>query len=149
MNLVNYRLENSYSVAVIPNDSANNKVWQFPDIPTLRDRKTVGLQVKLSSVDIATNKSNLGSLVARGNYPCFLTLIDTTGRQFIQSVPVVETNPVNYAVASATYAMGYLRNINGIFAIAPRTVAWSKCFVYFPTATALSNYCLVFNIYYL
>lgn len=150
MNLVNYRLENSYNVCVYPNDSAVNKVWQFPDIPLLRDRKTVALQLKLSSNDVSTNKSNLAGLVVGNTQPCFITLVDTNGNQFIQNLPVAELNTTLYqSSTSTTTAIGLLRNTNGIFSIYPKFVAWSKCFIQFPIATGLSNYCLIFNIYYI
>jgi len=151
MNLSNLRLENSYHVAVYPNDSAVNKTWQFPDIPTLRDRKVVGIQATLSTTDVNTTKANVNLYAVSGtaNSFCFLTLIDTKGNAFVQNVPLCElvTTQIQ-TTASLTTATGYLRNINGLFAIEPRVVSWSKCYLYFPTATGTANLAALFNIYY-
>lgn len=152
MNLNNIRLENSYHVAVYPNDSANNKTWQFPDIPTLRDRKVVAIQATLSTVDVNTNKSNVNLLNVAGtaNSYSFLTLVDTKGNSFVQNVPISELNTTTIQTnTNATTATGYLRNVNGLFVMAPRVVAWSKCFLYFPTATGTANLAALFNIYYI
>lgn len=152
MNLNNIRLENSYHVAVYPNDSAINKIWQFPDIPTLRDRKAVAIQAKLSVIDVNSSKANVNVSLASqtANTYCFLTLIDTKGNAFVQNIPVVElittVNQTNSTIATAT---GNLRNVNGLFVIKPTTIAWSKCFLSFPTATGTANLCSLFNVYYI
>lgn len=152
MNLNNIRLENSYHVAVYPNDSAINKIWQFPDIPTLRDRKAVAIQAKLSVIDVNSSKANVNVSLASqtANTYCFLTLIDTKGNAFVQNIPVVElittVNQTNSTIATAT---GNLRNANGLFVIKPTTIAWSKCFLSFPTATGTANLCSLFNVYYI
>lgn len=152
MNLNNIRLENSYHVAVYPNDSANNKVWQFPDIPTLRDKKCVAIQAKISPVDVNTSKFNNNVYVvnAVANSNCFVTLIDTKGNAFIQNLPLAELNTTAFQQSTTTTtAIGYLKNINGLFVIKPTVIAWSKCFLSFPTATGTSNLCSLFNVYYI
>lgn len=152
MNLNNIRLENSYHVAVYPNDSSVNKIWQFPDIPTLRDRKVVAIQAKLSLIDVNTNKANnnINLAINVANSYCFLTLIDTKGNSFVQNLPVAElittVNQSNGTIASAT---GNLRNVTGLFVIKPTSIAWSKCFLSFPTATGTANLCSLFNVYYI
>lgn len=152
MNLNNIRFENSIHVAVYPNDSANNKTWTFPDVPTLRNRKVVAVQAKISGIDVNTSKvnNNLAAALAVANSNCFVTLIDTKGNAFIQNMPIAEMiTTVNQSNTSLTTATGTLRNANGMFVIAPREVAWSKCFLYFPTATGQANYCSLFNVYYI
>jgi hypothetical protein len=152
MTFNNLRLENSYHVAVYPNDSAVNKIWQFPDIPTLRDRKVVAIQAKLSVIDVNTSKANNNINLAyqTANSYCFLTLIDTKGNAFIQNLPLAELiTTVNQAGTSATTATGNLRNTNGMFVIKPTTIAWSKCFLSFPTATGTANLCSLFNVFYI
>ena len=122
MNLNNIRLENSYHVAVYPNDSANNKVWQFPDIPTLRDKKCVAIQAKVSAVDVNTSKvnNNVNVVNAVANSNCFVTLIDTKGNAFIQNLPLAELNTTEFqSAATTTTAICYLKNIKGLFVIKP------------------------------
>ena len=149
MQLNNIRLENSYNVCVFPADSSTAKIWQFPYIPQLESRKSIGIQLKLSGTDPNTAKTNLGIGIVSGSYPCFLTLVDNRGNQFVQNIPVSELNPVQYATnTNTTTAIGYLRNTNGLFVFAPKYVAWNKCFLSFPTATGLSGYCVMFNIFY-
>lgn len=152
MNLNNIRLENSYHVAVYPNDSANNKVWQFPDIPTLRDKKCIAIQAKVSLSDVNTGKinNNINAVNAVANTTCFVTLIDTRGNAFIQNLPLAELNTTSYATnATTTNAIGNLKNVNGLFVIKPTVIAWSKCFISFPTATGTANLCSLFNVYYI
>lgn len=152
MNLNNIRLENSYHVAVYPNDSATNKIWQFPDIPTLRDRKVVAIQAKLSGIDVNTSKvnNNLYLALQQANSYCFLTVIDVKGNAFIQNLPVAELiTTVNQQGTTGTTATGNLRNVNGMFVIKPTSIAWSKCFLTFPTATGTANLCSLFNVYYI
>ena len=152
MTFNNLRLENSYHVAVYPNDSATNKIWQFPDIPTLRDRKVVAIQAKLSIIDVNSSKANnnLSLATQTANSYCFLTLIDTKGNAFIQNLPLAELiTTVNQTGSSATTATGNLRNNNGLFVIKPTTIAWSKCFLSFPTATGTANLCSLFNVFYI
>jgi len=152
MTLNNLRLENSFHVAVYPNDSATNKIWQFPDIPTLRDRKVVAIQAKLSVLDVNTAKANnnINVVNAVANSFCFLTLIDTKGNAFVQNVPLAELVTTVYQGSSTiTAATGNLRNVNGLFVIKPTTIAWSKCFLSFPTATGTANLCSLFNVFYL
>jgi hypothetical protein len=152
MNLNNIRLENSYHVAVYPNDSANNKVWQFPDIPTLRGRKAVAIQAKINSIDVNTSKvnANVGISLALANYACFLTLINNDGNAFVQNIPVAQLiTTVTQSGGSASLATGTLRNVNGLFVIKPTIIAWSKCFLTFPTATGTANLCSLFNVYYI
>lgn len=152
MNLNNIRLENSYHVAVSPNDSAINKIWQFPDIPTLRDRKVVAIQAKLSSTDVNSSKSNYNLSISRqsANSSCYLTLIDTKGNAFIQNLPLVEL-VTTYTQFAATLAdtVGNMRNVTGLFVIKPTTIAFSKCFLSFPTASGTANLCSLFNVYYI
>lgn len=152
MNLNNIRLENSYHVAVYPNDSATNKVWQFPDIATLRGRKVVAVQAKLNSIDVNTSKVNVnvGVALAIANYACFLTLINNDGNAFVQNIPVAQLiSSVYQTNTNATAATGTLRNVNGLFVIKPTIIAWSKCFLTFPTAVGTSNLCSLFNVYYI
>lgn len=152
MNLNNIRLENSYHVAVYPNDSATNLQWQFPDIPTLRDRKTIALQMKLCTVDVNTNKINHCLSVATKSSNCgFVTLIDNKGNAFIQNLPMLELNTTLYSENGGTTPglSGDVRNANGLFVMAPKYIAWSKCFLYFPTATGINNLCALFNVYYI
>lgn len=152
MNLNNIRLENSYHVAVYPNDSANNKVWQFPDIPTLRDKRCVAIQAKVSAIDVNTSRinNNVNVVNAVANSICFVTLIDTRGNAFIQNLPLAELNTTAFQQSTTTTtAIGYLKNINGLFVIKPTVIAWSKCFLSFPTATGTANLCSLFNVYYI
>ena len=152
MNLNNIRFENSIHVTVSPNDSANNKTWTFPDIPTLRDRKVVAIQAKMNAIDVNSSKANnnINNAANVANSTSFLTLIDTKGNAFVQNIPLSELI-TTYSQSTSTIAtsIGYARNTNGIFVIAPRVVAWSKCFLFFPVATGTANLCSLFNVYYI
>lgn len=131
------------NVEVYPNDSANNKIWQFPDIPYLRDKPLVAIQMKLSSNGISTGKTNLGADIinsANGSLSPTITLIDKNGNQFVQNMPLIDLNPIK--VSTFSY------NDQGLIIFNPKFVAWSKCFIKFATATGTANACVAFSIYY-
>jgi len=132
------------NVEVYPNDSANNKVWQFPDLPYLRDKYLLSIQMKLSSNGITTSKTNLGISIidsaTGGSWSPTITLVDIDGNSFIQNMPLNELNPIK--VSTFSY------NDQGLVIFSPKRVAWSKCFIKFATATAVSNACVAFSIYY-
>ena len=52
----------------------------------------------------------------------------------------------NEAISSNNTIYSY--NTNGLVTFKPINIVWTKCYIYFPVATALSNYCCQFNVYY-
>jgi hypothetical protein len=143
MQLQSVNLGYCQNVEVYPSNSAANLVWQFPDLPYLRDKYILSIQMKLSSNGITTSKTNLGINIIDSTYSSYspyLTLVDIDGNQFIQNMPLNETNPIK--VSTFSY------NDNGLIIFSPKRIAWSKCFIKFATATGVSNACVAFSIYY-
>mgnify|MGYP003404430420 CR=1 FL=1 len=145
MQLIKNDFGKSYSIELLPNASATDLIWKFPDIPFLRDKFTTGINLSYGAFGVTSGKLNIAPQVSN-LYPSFLTLVDNSGDLFIQNLPLAELSATQYIdTANTDY---YAQNSNGYFVIKPRIVVWNKCFVKFPTATALANVILQFNIFY-
>jgi hypothetical protein len=142
----------AYTLEVQPLNSATQTTWQFPDIPFLREKYITGIALSTNAAGITSGKANLGFYIPASNtYSSFLTLVDNTGIQFIQNMPLDELvcqslQQNNNAVSANNLISSY--NTNGLVAFKPINIVWTKCYIYFPVATALSNYCCQFNVYY-
>jgi hypothetical protein len=139
----------AYTLEVQPLNSATQTTWQFPDIPFLREKYITAISVSSNSYGITSGKNNIGSLMSSvATYSSFLTLVDNTGKQFIQNMPLDEL--LLQSAINVTGVTPYLKsyNTNGLLNFKPINIVWTKCYIYFPVATALSNYCCQFNVYY-
>ena len=155
MILNNYGIQNSYTIEVIPSNSALSTTWMFPDVPYLRTKPVTAIMLSTSSVGVNTGLNNLGnaimiesnSLTTSG----FITLVDDQGKQFIQNMPLKElisTTELSISNVLSTNNYSYAYNTDGIKYIQPRIIVWTKCYIYFPVATTLSNYCIQFTALY-
>jgi hypothetical protein len=142
----------SYTLEVIPLNSATQTTWQFPDIPFLREKYITGIALSTNANGITSGKGNLGYFVpVNNNYVSFLTLVDNTGKQFIQNMPLDELvcqswQQNNNATSSSNFIGSY--NTNGLVSFKPINIVWTKCYIYFPAALAQSFLCCQFNVYY-
>jgi len=155
MILNNYGIQNSYNIEVIPSNSALSTTWMFPDVPYLRTKPVTAIMLSTSSVGVNSGLNNLGSAIMTESSPFttsgFITLVDDQGKQFIQNMPLKELIStseftINAILPSNNYSYAY--NTDGIKYIQPRIIVWTKCFIYFPVATTLSNYCIQFTALY-
>lgn len=132
-------------VEVYPNDPTTNKIWQFPDIPYLREKSLLSISVKMSTNGINTGKNNLGPSIASASnlvWSPTLTLVDKKGNQFIQNLPLLELIPT-------TNNTSFYGNRQGFVIFKPTLVAWSKCFIKFQSLSGISaTSCVSFNIFY-
>ena len=141
-----------YTLEVQPLNSATQTTWQFPDIPFLREKYITGIALSTNAAGITSGKPNLGYYLPIVNtYSSFLTLVNNTGNQFIQNMPLDELvcqswQQNNNATSANNYIASY--NTNGLVSFKPINIVWTKCYIYFPAATALSNYCCQFTIFY-
>lgn len=149
MNINKYCISKSYTVEIIPSNSAVGNQYNFPDIPYLRNKFIVGVAASQNFVGVTSGKLNLNLYAGVSLYPSFLTLADTEGKQFIQNMPIAELIVAVTRDSTALVAnQVYTNNVNGINLFKPRNVAWTKSYVFFPTATGVANACLQFNIFY-
>ncbi len=152
MILNKFGLGKSYTLEVQPLNSATQTTWQFPDIPFLREKYITGIALSTAGAGITSGKINLGYVIPISNlYSSFLTLVDNGGKQFIQNMPLDELicqswQQNNNATSASNFLTSY--NTNGLVSFKPINIVWTKCYIYFPVATALSNYCCQFNVYY-
>tara|TARA_R110000822_G_scaffold8411_2_gene33098 strand:+ start:230 stop:706 length:477 start_codon:yes stop_codon:yes gene_type:complete len=155
MILNNYGIQNSYNIEVIPSNSALSTTWMFPDVPYLRTKPITAIMLSTSTVGVNTGLNNLGNAIMTESNPFttsgFITLVDDQGKQFIQNMPLKELISttefsINNVLSSNNYSYAY--NTDGIKYIQPRIIVWTKCFIYFPVATTLSNYCIQFTALY-
>lgn len=142
----------AYTLEVQPLNSATQTTWQFPDIPFLREKYITGISVSTNAAGQTSGKTNLGYYIPQSNnYSSFLTLVDNTGKQFVQNIPLDELvtqswQRNNLATSSNNFIYGY--NTNGLFCFKPVNIVWTKCYIYLPTAITFSNYICQFNVFY-
>jgi hypothetical protein len=142
----------AYTLEVIPLSSSTQTTWQFPDIPFLREKYITGISLSTNVGGITSGKANLGFFIPVSTlYSSFLTLVDNGGKQFIQNMPLDElvtqsTQQNNNAVSASNFIASY--NTNGTVSFKPVNIVWTKCYIYFPVASGLVNYCCQFNVFY-
>jgi len=145
-------VKKTYTLEVQPLNSVTQTTWQFPDIPFLREKYITGISLSNNANGVTSGKDNLGHLVPENTiYAAFLTLVDNTGIQFIQNMPLDELCiQTTISVVSSTQANRYIRssNTNGLLIFKPVNIVWTKCFIYLPATTQLSDLCCQFNVYY-
>jgi hypothetical protein len=152
MILNKFSVKKSFTLEVIPAASATQTTWQFPDIPFLREKYITGIALSTNAAGVTSGKTNFGYVVpVSATYSSFLTLVDNSGKQFIQNMPLDELvcqswQQNNNATSANNFITSF--NTNGLISFNPVNIVWTKCFIYFPVATALSNYCCQFNVYY-
>jgi hypothetical protein len=152
MILNKFGLKKSFTLEVVPTASATQTTWQFPDIPFLREKYITGISASTNIYGVTSGKGNICKELSLETTICaFLTLVDSAGKQFIQNMPLDELlcqglQQVNNSNVLNNFISSY--NSNGLVCFKPVNIVWTKCFVYFPVATALTNRIAQFNIYY-
>jgi len=145
-------VKKTYTLEVQPLNSATQTTWQFPDIPFLREKYITGISLSNNANGVTSGKENFGHLVPENTtYSAFLTLVNNTGIQFIQNMPLDELCiQTTISVVASSSGSRYITssNTNGLLIFKPVNIVWTKCFIYLPSAIALSNLCCQFNIYY-
>lgn len=134
----------SYTLEIAPTASGTLNIWNFPDIPFLRNKKAFGIEATINSKGVTTGKTNLFSQPTFTDAG-FITLVDVDGIQFVQQMPLIELRSGWYLDVAANISLPH--NTNAMPVFSPRFVQWNKCSVYFPVAQSTAN-CLQFTIYY-
>ena len=152
MILNKFGLGKSYTLEVIPLNSQTQTTWQFPDIPFLREKYITGIALSTAVAGVTSGKTNIGYVIPQFNtFSSFLTLVDNSGKQFIQNMPLDELvcqswQQNNNATSANNFIYSY--NTNGLVSFKPINIVWTKCYIYFPVAFGTPNYCSQFNVYY-
>lgn len=149
-------------IVVPANTITNQLVFPFPDQPFLRGKKITAVIMSVNSYTSQSQLRNVcqqlvtnGSLTYAATNSFFLTLQNINGEQFIQNMPVVETNPYNLNQISSpiTANAGISKyNTDGIVAFTPTEVVWTKSYLSvptsaFPTSTGL-GYGFQFTVFF-
>jgi len=146
MQTVVQNLKNSAQIEiVVPAGLATNQlVFPFPDQPFLRGKKITAIVMSVNSYTAQSQFRNVcqqlvvnSPLALAATNSFFLTLQNIKGEQFIQNLPVVETNPYNLNQISqpTTASAGVSKyNTNGIVAFLPNEVVWTKSYLSVPTS---------------
>lgn len=158
----NFLIQNACQVEIfIPaNTSTNQLVFNFPDQPFLRDKKITAVMLSLMehgaysgavnvNSDIVSNKATPTYLL---NTSLFITLQNKEGNQIVQNMPLVELNPYSLDAQSTPPDFGPSKfNIDGMLAIQPQTIVWTKSYISAPTpiiSTAGFDRCFQFTVFY-
>lgn len=143
----------TYTLEVQPLNSATQTTWQFPDIPFLREKYITGIALSTNLYGITSGKNNVGYYIPLNTtMSMFLTLVDNTGKQFIQNMPLDELVCQSYqqnnnATVTSNFIGSY--NTNGLVTFKPINIVWTKCYIYLPAALGgVTNTCCQFNVYY-
>jgi len=164
MQITKQTLRNSAQIEIqIPVGTASNQLsFPFPDQPFLRGKKIYAIACSVTSYSAQSQSLNLcQQLVVNNPLPVltvnsfFITLQNIKGEQFVQNIPVIETNPYNLNQASSpvTAGIGISKyNLDGLICFVPNEVVWTKSFLYaptapFPTAT-IQNYAFQFSVFF-
>jgi len=137
MILNKFGLKKSYTVEVVPQNSAIQTTWQFPDIPFLRDKYITGISLSTNYYGINSSRVNLGYAIPLDTFSTFLTLVDNKGLQIIQNMPLDELPTTSFqqnnnATVTSNFLSSYSTN-GGVF-FRPVNIVWTKCFIYMPVA---------------
>lgn len=157
-----FLIQNAVQVEIfIPKNTATNQlVFNFPDQPYLRDKKITAVMLSLMehgaysgavncNSDIVSNKATPAYIL---NTSVFLTLQNKEGMQIVQNMPLVELNPYNGNPISTLPDQGAQKyNIDGIMAIQPQVIVWTKSYISAPTpiiASAVYDRCFQFTVFF-
>jgi len=158
----NFLLQNAAQVEIfIPKNTATNQlVFNFPDQPFLRDKKITGMMLSLMehgaysgavnvNSDIISNQATPAYLL---NTSVFLTLQNKDGNQIVQNMPLVELNPYNQNAIAALPDQGPSKyNIDGMIAIQPQTIVWTKSYISASSpiiSSAVFDRCFQFTVFF-
>lgn len=157
-----FLIQNAVQVEIfIPKNTATNQlVFNFPDQPYLRDKKITAVMLSLMehgaysgavnvNSDIVSNKATPAYLL---NTSVFLTLQNKEGMQVVQNMPLVELNPYSLNAISTAPDLGPSKfNIDGMLAIQPQTIVWTKSYISAPTpiiSSAIYDRCFQFTVFF-
>lgn len=157
-----FLIQNAVQVEIfIPKNTATNQlVFNFPDQPYLRDKKITAVMLSLMSngaysgavncnSDIISNKATPAYIL---NTSLYITLQNKEGMQVVQNMPLVELNPYSRFNYSTPPDVGQSKfNIDGMLAIQPQTIVWTKSYISAPTpiiASALFDRCFQFTVFF-
>lgn len=146
MQITKQPLRNSAQIEItIPANTVTNQLtFPFPDQPFLRGKKIYAIVCSVTSYSAQSQNRNIcqqlvvnDPLAFLATNSVFLTLQNIEGLQFIQNMPVIETNPYNLNNASnpVTNGVGVSKfNSDGIFCFEPKEVVWTKSYLSVPTS---------------
>jgi hypothetical protein len=157
-----FLIQNAVQVEIfIPkNTSTNQLVFNFPDQPYLRDKKITAVMLSMMehgaysgavnvNTDIVSNQSTPAYLL---NTSVFLTLQNKEGMQIVQNMPLVELNPYNLNAIAVLPDQGPSKyNIDGMLAIQPQTIVWTKSYISAPSpiiSSAIYDRCFQFTVFF-
>lgn len=143
METVNNVIKKTAQIEIlVPRNTVTNQlVFPFPDQPFLRGKKIYGMVMSVNSYSAQSGLFNVGAALAV-NAPLtviatnsiFVTLQDIHGRQVVQNMPILDLNPYNIAVPSGVGVGIGKYNLNGILALNPAEIVWTKSYISTPVA---------------
>jgi hypothetical protein len=152
MQLIQKDLLRTYTLEIIPTKIGQTN-FTFPDIPFLRNKISYGIDTSINSSMATTGKINLfsqPSFVINPTTPGFLTMVDSQNNQFIQNMPLMELQSLQYQYFDSTPTIvNFPYNTNGTMIFSERIVQWNKCTLYFPASPiSILTTGFQFTIYY-
>jgi hypothetical protein len=150
MQLIQKDLLRTYTLEIVPT-AIGQTSFTFPDIPFLRNKISYGIDNSLNSTMVTTGKTNLFSQSSFvGVTAGFITMVDSQNNQFIQNMPLIELQSLQYQLLDPTPTIvNFPYNTNGTLIFSERIVQWNKCTLYFPTSPIASlTTGFQFTIYY-
>jgi hypothetical protein len=150
MQLIQKDLLRTYTLEIIPTAIGQTN-FTFPDIPFLRNKISYGIDNSINSYMVTSGKTNLFSQSTFvGSYAGFITMVDSQNNQFIQNMPLLELQSLQYQLLDQTPTIvNFPYNTNGTMIFSERIVQWNKCTLYFPTSPiTTTSQGFQFTIYY-
>lgn len=126
---------------LVPRNTVTNQlIFPFPDQPFLRGKKISAMVMSVNTYSAQSGLLNVCAqlslnvaLSAIATNAVFVTLQDIHGRQVVQNMPILDLNPFNLAVPSGLGVGISKYNINGILALNPTEIVWTKSYLSVPT----------------
>ena len=153
MQLIQKDLLKTYTLEITPTAIGQTN-FTFPDIPFLRNKISYGIDTSINSYMITSGKVNLFSQSTFvGSTAGFITMVDSQNNQFIQNMPLIELQSLQYQFlysdGTTTNIVNFPYNTNGTMIFSERIVQWNKCTMYFPTSPiSILSSGFQFKIYY-
>lgn len=139
--ILNKHSVNNYQLVelLITANSANTKYF-FPEQNLLRGKIIDKIEYY---PDNAANPAPSGNAAGLTVQTAFLTLVDESGDEFVQGMPIAEI------IGIFTGFLNRTESANGPFTMFPRKVIWPKSYISYPVANPLpTNYSVLFGVYY-
>lgn len=156
----NQKFKNCYTaeISILATTATNQLQFQFPDFPYLRTKKIQAITASTNEYGIQSGYPNYCRVASNNSnnlnpLSTFLSLQDSTGKMFVQNMPLQELISTKYVDTFNATGSFTDSNVNGILFFDPRIIVWTKSYISTPSPLPLPalglNLCFQFNVFYI